>query len=105
MVYNRDSLVFRRAESMADEQNTTSTTTTSSTTSILNQLSPEVLQRILLEAIASPEEVENDAGRVETHDLSDVVEALKYAQKLSNQNVNPLKCLRQAPIHYRDTWR
>ena len=86
---------------------TTKTTTTTETTSVLdlNLLDRARLQAILFEALTSPEEVQNDAGRIENHELDKVVKALKYAEKLQAAQQSPFGCLQSAPIHYRDAWR
>ena len=62
------------------------------------------LKEILLDAVQSPEEVENDSGRVEAHPLDELVKALEYANKIEAAS-DPFKCLRQKNIRHKDVWR
>ena len=64
----------------------------------------EKIREVVLDAIQSPEEVQNDSGRVESRPLDELVEALKYANKLEAAS-DPFKCLRQRSMRHKDVWR
>jgi hypothetical protein len=61
---------------------------------------------ILKEMLKAPKEVKNDAGRVETHDIDKLLDAVKYLQKQKvAEESDPFSCLRQAPIPHPDGWQ
>lgn len=60
--------------------------------------------QILLKELLSPKRAKNDAGEVESRDLSDVLKALKYIGALRSSE-NPFSGIQQASIEKRDGWR
>ena len=64
----------------------------------------EKIKQIVLDAVQSPEEVQNDSGRVESRPLDELVEALEFLSKLDSGE-SPFKRLRQIGMRLKDVWR